>query len=152
MPAKKRQSSLSKTKSTTTYAHGGPMQHFREMHEARKAELSKRVLPKAQESVNTNTSHSMCVKSHCPGSGDPTKGTSSERDNNPNRQGGIFGFKSGPQAGSIYGLRQFCNTASNFNHPQCIRRREKKAARRDALSNIFSPKNKNDSWGMGKTW
>ena len=91
MPAKKKQSSLSKTKSTTTYAHGGPMQHFREMHEARKAELSKRVLPKAQESVNTNTSHSMCVKDHCPGSGDPTKGTSAPKGKKIKGR-----FKSGP--------------------------------------------------------
>lgn len=83
-------------KAKKEYYSGGPMQYFREMHEARKAELSKRVLPKAQESVNTNTSHSMCVKGHCPGSGDPTEGTSSKKDKNPNRQGGLFGFKSGP--------------------------------------------------------
>lgn len=51
MPAKKRQSSLSKTKSTTTYAHGGPMQHFREMHESRKKEMLSNSLPKAQKNV-----------------------------------------------------------------------------------------------------
>ena len=51
MPAKRKQSSLSKTKSTTTYAHGGPMQHFREMQESRKKEMLSNSLPKAQKNV-----------------------------------------------------------------------------------------------------
>ena len=52
------------------------MQYFREMHEARKAELSKRVLPKAQKIGEAKES---CVSGNCPGGGDSTQGTSAPK-------------------------------------------------------------------------
>lgn len=75
-------------KAKKEYYSGGPMQYFREMHEARKAELSKRVLPKAQKIGEAKES---CVSGNCPGGGDSTQGTSAPKGKKSKGR-----FKSGP--------------------------------------------------------